>query len=51
VSLVYPRGSEQLPTEEEVSTAISNMKAAAQPSANCCAELLPYVQARCPCDP
>ncbi|KAL4437439.1 hypothetical protein ABPG75_004578 [Micractinium tetrahymenae] len=49
-ALVYPRGSEELPTQQEIDTAIQNMKAAAQPSASCCDALLPYVQSRCPCD-
>ncbi|KAL4421912.1 hypothetical protein ABPG77_005196 [Micractinium sp. CCAP 211/92] len=49
-ALVYPRGSEELPTQQEIDTAIANMKAAAQPSSSCCDALLPYVKSRCPCD-
>ncbi|EFN60183.1 hypothetical protein CHLNCDRAFT_133696 [Chlorella variabilis] len=50
LSLVFPRGSEELPTPEQVQTAINNMKAAAQPSRTCCQELRPFADGRCPCD-
>ena len=51
LSVVYPRASEELPTDQQTLNAISKMKVAAQPSASCCAGLAPFVAANCPCLP
>lgn len=50
LSLQFPRDSTELPTAEQRSRAISEMKSAGQPSKNCCQGITPYIDLRCPCD-
>jgi hypothetical protein len=48
---VYPKSSEQLPTDDEIVRAISRLRAAAQPSPNCCTGLQPFITQDCACNP
>lgn len=50
LSLQFPRDSTELPTADQRSKAISEMKSAGQPSKSCCEGLKPYIDLRCPCD-
>lgn len=47
----YPRDSTKLPTNDQIINGLSRLRAAALPSAGCCAGLAPYVAANCPCLP
>ncbi|GAB4815747.1 hypothetical protein N2152v2_002793 [Parachlorella kessleri] len=49
IALQYPRYSEALPTPDQESAALEALKSTGQPSQECCNNLVPFAEERCPC--
>lgn len=50
VARIFPRGSTQLPTVEQLKAALAALRAGGLPSSTCCSTVAPVAAARCGCN-